>query len=192
MGVFGVRSFSARVGAAVLLISLMSAGAAAGIAPAAHAASAKGLSPAARQAAAGRAGGSPQGAEERALAAARTAGHPVAVPEDTTPTSTVAANPNGTLTLTESTAPVRKLSGGQWRNLDSTLHLDSAGKVSAAVTTVGVTLSPGGSGPLATLTGAGRTLAVSFPVPLPAPTLSGSTATYADVLPGVDLLVTAD
>lgn len=170
-----------------ILLASMLAGAAAGIAPAARAAGvahAAGLE-------AGR-GGPPQGAEERALVSARSAGHPVAVPQDTTPTDSVTANPDGTLTLTRSTVPVRKLSGGKWKNLDAKLHRAASGKITTAVTTAGVALTGGGSGPLATLTAGGRTLAVSFPVPLPAPALSGSTATYADVLPGVDLLVSAD
>jgi hypothetical protein len=120
----------------------------------------------------------------------------VAVPADTTPTNTVTANPNGTLTLTQSTAPVRKLSGGTWKNLDATLHRGANGNVSTAVTSAGVALSGGGSGPMATLTAAGRTITVSFPTsfpaPLPAPELAGGTATYADVIPGVDLQVAVD
>jgi hypothetical protein len=182
-----MRSFSARVLSVAVLLTSMLAGAAAGIAPAARAASVvHAASPEAGR------GGPPQGAEDRALASAKSAGHPVTVPQDTTPTDSVTANPDGTLTLTRSTAPVRKLSGSTWKSLDATLHRGAGGKITTAATTAGVALTGGGSGPLATLTAAGRTLAVSFPVPLPAPTLSGSTATYAGVLPGVDLLVTAD
>ncbi len=63
---------------------------------------------------------------------------------------------------------------------------------SPAVTTSPVALSGGGSGPLAVLATAGRTLTLSWSAgALPTPTLSGSTATYANVLAGVDLIVTA-
>src|SRR5690606_38521735 len=47
-------------------------------------------------------------------------------------------------------------------------------------------------GPLATMRSGRSTLALTLPMALPAPTLSGSTATYRSVLPGVDLQVTAD
>src|SRR5712691_9041433 len=149
-----MRSFSARVLPAAILLTSMLAGAGAAIAPAADAVSAGVAHSASSK------GGRwtpPQGAEERALAAAKSAGHPVAVPQDTTPTDSVTANPDGTLTLTRSTAPVRKLSGGKWKNLDATLHRGASGKITTAATTAGVALTGGGSGPLATLTAAGRT-----------------------------------
>jgi hypothetical protein len=64
--------------------------------------------------------------------------------------------------------------------------------VSAALTTGALTLSGGGTGPLVRIGSGGRSLALSMRMPLPAPVLSGATATYRGVLPGVDLRVTAD
>lgn len=129
---------------------------------------------------------------EQALTRARTTGAAVPVPGATTPTDTLTANPDGTLTVTEAAQPVRKEVGGTWTALDATLTANPDGTLSPAVSTDGLTLSGGGSGPLATLTAPGAALALSLPVTLPAPTRSGPTATYANVLPGVNLQVTAN
>jgi Ricin-type beta-trefoil lectin domain/Concanavalin A-like lectin/glucanases superfamily/Fibronectin type III domain len=129
----------------------------------------------------------------QALARAAASHRPVAVPGATTPTGTLTANPNGTLTLTESLVPVRKRVGGAWRPLTARLLRGPGGIVSASTTTTALRLSGGGTGPLATMrTAAGQSLSVWLPVRLPAPILSGDTALYQDVLPGVDLRVTAD
>src|SRR5262249_51380567 len=82
--------------------------------------------------------------------------------------------------------------GVTWRPLDATLRTDPDGSVTPALTTNGLRLSGGGSGALATMTARGHSLGMVPSMALPAPTLSGPTATYASVLPGVDLVVTAD
>lgn len=51
--------------------------------------------------------------------------------------------------------------------------------------------SGGGVAPFARMTSGGKELAVSWPAPLPAPGLELDTAVYREVLPGVDLRVTA-
>ncbi|GAA1957340.1 hypothetical protein GCM10009838_11660 [Catenulispora subtropica] len=118
------------------------------------------------------------------------------MPGSTTPTDTLTANPDGTFTVDHALAPVRKRVGATWAKLDPTLVANPDGTISPRVTTSPVTMSGGGSGPLATLGSARRSLALSLPtaVPtaLPKPTLAGATATYASVLPGVDLKVTVD
>ncbi|HVB41822.1 MAG TPA: DNRLRE domain-containing protein [Streptosporangiaceae bacterium] len=129
---------------------------------------------------------------QQALARAASSGRAVAVPGATTATQTLAANPDGTLTLDQSVAPVRKRVGGAWRALDARLERQSDGSVSTAATTGALRLSGGGRGPLATMSALGKSLSVWLPVALPAPVLSGSTATYGGVLPGVDVQVTAD
>ncbi|MBV2156703.1 LamG domain-containing protein, partial [Kitasatospora sp. SUK 42] len=79
-----------------------------------------------------------------------------------------------------------------WADLDATLRRNADGTLSPAVSSLGVTLSGGGSGPMATITTEdGKKLAVTAPFALPAPTLDGASATYPNVLPDVDLQVTA-
>jgi hypothetical protein len=131
--------------------------------------------------------------QAQAEAQARKTGKPVEITAATTDDSSLAANPDGTLTLTEQNMPVRKDVNGAWTALDPTLHRNADGTVSPAVTTDGLTLSGGGAGPLASLTAQGHTLSLTLPWRLPAPVLSGDTATYDDVpAPGIDLEVTAD
>jgi len=128
----------------------------------------------------------------RALTEAAASGRPVAVSSAMTASSTLTANPDGSLTIRESLAPVRKLVGGRWVPLDATLVRAADGGVVATATTSALRLSAGGGGPLATMSVGSKTLSVWLPMRLPAPVLSGSTATYSSVLPGVDLQVTAD
>jgi hypothetical protein len=130
--------------------------------------------------------------QAQAVQQARASGNPVEVTAATTPDSTLKANPDGTLTLTQESVPVRKRVAGKWLPLDATLARTAGGLVSPAVTTSGLRLSGGGTGPLAVMTDNGDSLALTAPFPLPAPILSGATATYPAVLPGVDLQVTAD
>ncbi|MEU5310731.1 LamG-like jellyroll fold domain-containing protein [Streptomyces sp. NPDC021562] len=132
--------------------------------------------------------------EDQALTKARTTGKPVLATAETTDSSTLTANPNGTLTLRQTLAPVRKRVHGRWKDLDPTLVRHADGTISPKVSTSSLALSGGSAtGPLATMRAGSGSLAVSLPAAftLHAPTLSGSTATYHDVLPGVDLSVTA-
>lgn len=129
----------------------------------------------------------------RAAAQARTSGKAVAVASQTTATSTTTAEPDGTFTDTVSPLPVRVgQADGSWADVDATLAKAADGSYVPKVTPSKLALSSGGSGPLAVLDEGGRTVSVSWPASLPAPSVSGATATYADVLPGVDLVVTAN
>ncbi|MFI0900302.1 FG-GAP-like repeat-containing protein [Streptomyces sp. NPDC020983] len=133
--------------------------------------------------------------EAHASLKAQATGKPVAVGAATTPTAQEVANPDGTFTLTQSVAPVRKYTSGGWKSLDADLARRSDGAVAPALTTDGLTLSGGGNGPLAEMKDLGRSLSLSLPtsIPsLPTPSLDGPTATYSDVFPDVDLKVTAD
>lgn len=131
-------------------------------------------------------------AEDAALAEAKRTGKPVPVPAVTTETDTVTANPDGTLGLTRSVAPVRTKRDGSWADLDATLVKADDGMLRPKASVSGLTLSGGGTAPLAVLDQDGKQLVLSWPDPLPVPVLEGSSAVYHEVVPGTDLKVTAD
>ncbi|MFF1415306.1 LamG-like jellyroll fold domain-containing protein [Streptomyces sp. NPDC058289] len=131
-------------------------------------------------------------AEDAALAEAKATGKPVPVPAVTTETDTVVANPDGTLGLTRSVAPVRTKQDGHWADLDATLVKAADGMVRPKASVSGLTLSGGGTAPLATLDQDGKQLVLSWPNPLPEPVLEESSAVYHEVFPGTDLKITAD
>lgn len=133
--------------------------------------------------------------EPRAAATRQAAavGHPVAVPALTTATSTTVANPNGTFTTTTSELPTRMKVGGAWRSIDPTLRRAADGGITTTATPNRLTLSGGGHGALVSVADdTGHSLGLTLPTALPTPTLNGATATYRDVYPGVDLVVTAE
>ncbi|MEV4140157.1 RICIN domain-containing protein [Dactylosporangium sp. NPDC049742] len=127
-----------------------------------------------------------------ALRSAKACGGPVEALDRRTPSSRTLVGPDGTATVEHHVSPrwVRR-ANGSWTDLDTTLRLEGD-TLTAAATLLPVTFSPGGTGPLATLTDGTRKLSMTWSGKrLPAPVLSGATATYAEVLPDVDLRVTA-
>jgi hypothetical protein len=124
---------------------------------------------------------------------AMTYGHPVTVSADTTETNLVQAEPDGSFQLTESSIPVRVRQSGAWVPVDVNLAPTADGFLTPKASTAPVEFSPGGSGPMARFQdAAGTWIAVSWPGgSLPAPAVSGSTATYSNVFPGVNLVLTA-
>ncbi|GIF23507.1 RHS repeat-associated protein [Actinoplanes tereljensis] len=126
---------------------------------------------------------------------ARATGRPVEVLRERTDATQVLANPDGTLTMATSARPTRVRRGdGTWASIDTTLAA-SGDRVRPAATTVDMTFSRGGTGALVTIAYRGVTLEVRPPAPfgaLPEPVLAGDSATYPEVLPGVDLRLTAD
>ncbi|MEO6088532.1 MAG: LamG-like jellyroll fold domain-containing protein [Umezawaea sp.] len=102
------------------------------------------------------------------------------------------AKPLGGFTTERSMEPrwARK-PDGSWTGIDTGLRV-SGGVVSPVASALPVEFSAGGSGPAARVRSGDGELAITWPFgALPAPTLSGSAATYAEVLPGVDLRLTA-
>ncbi|MFG1702908.1 LamG-like jellyroll fold domain-containing protein [Nonomuraea sp. M3C6] len=130
--------------------------------------------------------------EEAALAAARRTSRPVEVESMRSETRQVFAQPNGTFVLEQNVRPVRVRQADAWVPVDTTLRLAPDGTVEPVATAVDLTFSGGGSAPLARLTRGGKSLELGWQGTLPKPTLNGDTATYPEVMPGVDLQVTAD
>ncbi|WP_416983080.1 LamG domain-containing protein [Streptomyces sp. T028] len=131
---------------------------------------------------------------QRALAEARESGQRVEVIGERTDRTTIYANPDGfTFTLQESVVPVRVAKpGGGWQAPDATLERRSDGSVGPKAAAVSIAFSGGGDEePLARIEDQGRSLELEWPGKLPAPQLDGTSAVYAEVLPGVDLQVTA-
>ncbi|WP_146104021.1 LamG-like jellyroll fold domain-containing protein [Nonomuraea solani] len=138
----------------------------------------------------------PAGSAPWAVQEARRTGERVPVPSERTEVRDVYANPDGSFTAELHTVPVRVRRGTGWVPVDATLRQRPDGGVEPVASTVPVVFSGGGDQPLARLgqgkgQGKGQVAELRWPGPLPKPVLSGDTATYPEVLPGVDLRMTA-
>ncbi len=123
---------------------------------------------------------------------ARRCGTPVEATVARTGTGRVFANPDGTSAVEEFAYPQRiRRPDGTWEPLDATLVAGPDGTWSPRASTVDLKLSGGGAGALVTAGHGGTGMALSWRGALPEPSISGASATYRDVLPGVDLVVTA-
>jgi hypothetical protein len=118
-------------------------------------------------------------------------GDPVEVPSETTETTKVMAQPDGSFDLTSNRLPVRVEQDGTWVPIDTRLHQNDDGSWSPAATTAPVSFASGGSTNMVSIGAENKQVSFDFPTNLPAPTVSGDSATYADVRPGIDLVLTA-
>lgn len=131
---------------------------------------------------------------QQALKDAAESGQRVEVVGERSEFTTTYANPDGeSFRLVQSVVPVRvKGEEGGWVAPDATLVTRPDGTVGPKAAMVGLSFSGGGSGSgLVEVERDGRTLGLGWGKPLPKPTLEGSSATYPEVLPGVDLRMTA-
>ena len=127
-----------------------------------------------------------------ALAQAEATGQSVPVTADNTANSTTKANPDGSYTYTDNVLPTQVQQNSTWVPVDPTLHTDSDGTLTPNAVESSVVFSDGGTNPLVTVSSpSGQQVSLSWPGSLPTPTVSGATATYADVYPGVNLAMTA-
>ncbi|WP_150241802.1 hypothetical protein [Nocardiopsis quinghaiensis] len=130
-------------------------------------------------------------AEQAALEQAAETGESVPVEELLGERRDVVANPDGTFTATEYVQPVRTRQDDAWVDTDPTLVEREDGRLAPRASTLGLSLSNGGEGPIAVLARAGKKLELGWPTSLPEPAIDGETATYPQVLPGVDLVLRA-
>ncbi|MGW3937621.1 LamG-like jellyroll fold domain-containing protein [Streptomyces phaeochromogenes] len=139
------------------------------------------------------AGSVPQAARSSAAQAAET-GEPVEVLHERTEYSQVFAQPDGSFKLTQSTTPQRvRGADGAWQPVDVTLEKRADGRIAPKGAVVDLSFAGGGVGSDMIRIGdrKGRALTLGWDRELPEPVLDGDTATYPEVLPGVDLLLTA-
>ncbi|SCF98961.1 hypothetical protein [Streptomyces sp. Ncost-T10-10d] len=130
---------------------------------------------------------------DQAREQARRDGKQVEVVSERGASHEVFVNPSGSLTEIRHLEPVRTRRAGKWVDIDTGLRrLDGVG-IAPVASAADVVFSAGGSrDPLVRMVKAGRELSLSWPGALPAPVLSGSSVTYPEVLPDVDLRMTAE
>ncbi|TYC19659.1 LamG-like jellyroll fold domain-containing protein [Micromonospora sp. MP36] len=110
----------------------------------------------------------------------------------TTETTRVEATGRGTLRAVINARPVRVRTGTGWAPLDTTLVRRADGTIRPRRAGVALSLGGGGQRTIATMrTPQGSRVGLSWPDPLPEPSLAADKATYPEVLPGVDLVVQA-
>ncbi|MFJ6195354.1 LamG-like jellyroll fold domain-containing protein [Micromonospora sp. NPDC092111] len=130
-----------------------------------------------------------------AAVAAKLCGGPVEAVGERTETTQVLVNPDGTRTEHRALAPVRVRSGGGWQDVDLTLVPTADGAVEPRVHPRNLRLSgaaPGsGEHEMVSLGSGDQRTSISWTGALPAPVLDGPTATYPEVMPGVDLVIKA-
>ena len=132
--------------------------------------------------------------DAEASVAAKACGSRVLVTSRLSETSAVWAEADGSLTAEVSSGIVRVRDGADvWRDVDLTLERRPDGTVASKVHPVGVVLSgaatSAGEHDLVILGSGDKQTAVGWRGRLPEPVLEGTKATYAEVKPGVDLVI---
>lgn len=141
-----------------------------------------------------------------AVVQAKATGKRVEVTAETTDSSSTWVNPDGTVTTQQYAAPIRfEDEAGAWQAIDTTLAKQADGSIAPKSADEGaVELAPSVAGTadapaeVASVAGSGAStgteawsIALGWGGTLSAPSLKGSTATYAGAWPGIDLTVKA-
>jgi RHS repeat-associated protein len=130
-----------------------------------------------------------------AAVAAKLCGARVEALDRRTETSQIFANPDGTLTEERAMAPVRVRTESGWDDVDLNLIRRADGSVVPRVHPRNLVLSgrqpDKGEHEVVSLGSGAQRTSIAWNGTLPEPTLDGRTATYPEVLPGVDLQIVA-
>lgn len=126
---------------------------------------------------------------------AKQSGKSIIIGSETSETTQVKANPDGTRTRVEYTHPVRVKQQGAWASVDLSLVPQADGTLAPKAAPVTMSFTAGGPGsaakPVARLVKGDAEVGFGWETDLPAARISGQTATYPEILPGVDLEVRA-
>ncbi|KQV11413.1 hypothetical protein ASE03_30445 [Kitasatospora sp. Root187] len=131
---------------------------------------------------------------DQAFVKAKSTGQNVVIDSLTSEFTETAATPAGHLAVTSHPDQQRVRRGNAWAALDATLAANADGTYSPKSSVSGLRMSKGGDGPLATMASTdGKKLSLTAPFSLPAPTVDadGDGLVYPNVVPDVDLKVTA-
>lgn len=128
-----------------------------------------------------------------AVAEAEATGNEVEIESLGSASSEVYALPGGTFKEDIALEPFQALTAdGVWAPIDNSLVAADDGSLVPANNDLGIEFSGGGSTTLVKLTDLhGRSVTYTWQEELPTPTVVGDTATYAEILPGVDLRLRA-
>jgi RHS repeat-associated protein len=125
---------------------------------------------------------------------ARLCGKKIEVTDATTERTQLWALPEGGFSSQIYTGPVRFKQGDVWKPVDLNLAAQADGSVAPVGHPAGLKLSGAagaGEHAVASVAVDGDTLSMAWSGALPKPVLTGNVATYREVLPGVDLVMTA-
>lgn len=122
---------------------------------------------------------------------AKQSGEPVEIPGLTDEKTQHFANPDGSFTAETAMLPVRVRTEGGWVDVDTTLVEAEDGAVRPRAVGIDIAFSGGGDNAMARIGIGSNSVRLGWEAELPEPVLDGDQAIYTDVLPDVDLVLTA-
>lgn len=131
-------------------------------------------------------------AAQAAQARARATGQRQEVEVARTEYTTTYVNPSGTTTRVQSATPVRVRNGAAWADIDTNLERRPDGSFGPRAALLDVSFAGRDAQPLVRINRDAAAVSLDAPWKLPEPHIDGDTATYREVLAGVDLMMKAE